>query len=710
TWTDPATIAAKGDNLGNHTATTTLNMANNDISNIHGAVFKDRDASNENIFTLYKSNGGLGVWNGLKNGTDFIIDEATRKTGVNNLSIYRGTDGGIPAAGLVAVSADGSGNVIWKSASALGAGDNLGNHTATQDLVMSSKNITGAANVTASGTVTGANITATTKTTTPAAQITTGAGAGKVAVSDASGNLTWTDPATIAAKGDDLGNHTATQDLDMTNKSIKNIYNGYIKNELQVLDRTTTNTNYFGLYKSNGIFSIYNSKQGGNAVSIDEATSNVGIGTGGSTPISKLHIVGDMTLNKDFKVGGTASTAGNSGTDGQVLISKGSGAAPNWVNASTIGDNLGNHTATTTLNMNKNIINNINVAYFADQIAANTNAYGIFKNNGALGIYNNSKSGNDLTISEATRRTWVNNLAIGLGTDGAGPAAGSVAVAADVSGNVVWKSPASLGVPGDNLGNHTATQALTMGYNVVNFNKSDGGKLQFLNSADGARIEHAATYVLKNVTGFKGESPGQFSWSNYSGAGTTEAEVMRLGATGNLGIGTNTPVAKLHVKATVDPIKLEGLITSTTSTDVSLVVGADGVVRKAMSPPPSRASYATNVIAAGASETINLTISPDVSLFVVQAQNGCYAAFSTFTSTGSVLVFTGGAAAGKPYSSSGVDLAGTNLSLTVAGVGGCADGTGGDSFNFEIKKSGSAITITNKGTSPRAYVLRQSEF
>lgn len=366
-----------GDNLGNHIATMDLDMSKKNILNIFNAYVKndlqiaDRDTNNSNYFSIYKNAGILGIWNNSKSGNDFQIDETTRKTGVNNLSIFRGTDGSIPAVGSIATAADNTGNLIWKSPNAVvgaqawallgntgttpgtnflgtsdnqdmvvktnniermriekagnvgigtispknkfsvsggplsqddwangdkflllgmtgankiteegnmgngyyagaitdvnnnplsvnsgfhawytavggawskkmtldpngnlnftGAlkigdlpagvatesllttdasgnvhklaagsfGDNLGNHTATQDLVMSSKNISGAANVTASGTITGANITATTKTTTPAAQITTGAGAGKIAVSDASGNVTWTDPATI---------------------------------------------------------------------------------------------------------------------------------------------------------------------------------------------------------------------------------------------------------------------------------------------------------------------------------------------------------------------------------------------------------------------------------------------------------------------------------------------------------------------------------
>ncbi|WP_431244160.1 hypothetical protein ACQ9BO_07225 [Flavobacterium sp. P21] len=90
------------------------------------------------------------------------------------------------------------------------AGDNLGNHIAEKDLDMNAKNIAGAANITATG-----------KTSTATAQISTGATTGYIATSvDATGNVVWTDPATISTKGDNLGNHIAEKDLDMNAKNI----------------------------------------------------------------------------------------------------------------------------------------------------------------------------------------------------------------------------------------------------------------------------------------------------------------------------------------------------------------------------------------------------------------------------------------------------------------------------------------------------------
>ncbi|RYJ38224.1 Collagen triple helix repeat protein [Flavobacterium anhuiense] len=171
TWTDPSAITVAGDNLGNHIATKDLDMNNQNISNAKNITAENITA--ENITA-----------NEEVRATNLT---ATIKTFTPALRIVNGA-----GTGKIAVS-DASGNLTWTDPSAITvAGDNLGNHIATQDLVMSSKNISGAANVTASGTVTGTNLTATTKTVTPAVQITNGAGTGKIAVSDASGNLVWT--------------------------------------------------------------------------------------------------------------------------------------------------------------------------------------------------------------------------------------------------------------------------------------------------------------------------------------------------------------------------------------------------------------------------------------------------------------------------------------------------------------------------------------
>ncbi len=56
--------------------------------------------------------------------------------------------------------------------------------------------------------------------------------------------------------------------------------------------------------------------------------AQVGIGT--ENPRTTLDVNGDLNIRKDLKVRGTNSTNGNPGTSGQVLVSSGPNAAPQW--------------------------------------------------------------------------------------------------------------------------------------------------------------------------------------------------------------------------------------------------------------------------------------------------------------------------------------------------------------------------------------------
>ena len=58
---------------------------------------------------------------------------------------------------------------------------------------------------------------------------------------------------------------------------------------------------------------------------------NVGINT--VNPLETLHVNGSLQLTNELSVGGTGTTAGNVGTNGQILVSKGIGNAPAWTTA-----------------------------------------------------------------------------------------------------------------------------------------------------------------------------------------------------------------------------------------------------------------------------------------------------------------------------------------------------------------------------------------
>lgn len=58
------------------------------------------------------------------------------------------------------------------------------------------------------------------------------------------------------------------------------------------------------------------------------AQAQVGIGT--SSPNSTLDVNGKTTLRKELRVGGTSTSVGNAGLNGQVLVSQGEGLSPVW--------------------------------------------------------------------------------------------------------------------------------------------------------------------------------------------------------------------------------------------------------------------------------------------------------------------------------------------------------------------------------------------
>ncbi|MBS7255982.1 hypothetical protein [Flavobacterium branchiicola] len=395
-WVNRSSFLAAGDNLGNHTATTNLDMTKHNVNNVNTANFADQVTANTNTYGLSKNNGNFTLYNGLKSGNDLLVNETTRKTSVNNLAITTSTDGNLPAANYLATSADANGNVVWKSPA----------NIVSDNQVQADWNTT-----------------------------------------------TATDPSYIKNKpaitgaGDNLGNHTATTTLNMAKNNISNINNAYFA------DQIGGNANTYYFYKNNGNLGLYNGLKAGNDLLINESTRKTSVNnlaittsTDGNLPVANyLATSADANGNVVWKSPASIVSANQVQADWNTTSTSDPSYIKNKPSITGAGDNLGNHTATTTLNMTKHNVDNINAAYFADQVAANTYKYGFYKNNGVLGLWSDRSNGNDFAINETTRRTSVNNLSIATGTNGVAPAAGNVATAADASGNVIWTKTEDFG-------------------------------------------------------------------------------------------------------------------------------------------------------------------------------------------------------------------------------------------------------------------------
>lgn len=97
---------------------------------------------------------------------------------------------------------------------------------------------------------------------------------------------------------------------------------------------------------------------------------------------------------------------------------------------------------------------------------------------------------------------------------------------------------------GDNLGTHTATQP-------IQYTTNDTDKIYFTQGggANGSKLAHSAGWGLDYYAGPNNAVAGVHRFLTGTASGWTEK--MRIGANGNVGIGTATPGATLDVAGTV---------------------------------------------------------------------------------------------------------------------------------------------------------------
>ena len=475
TWKSLTALPSNGDNFGNHTATQTLDMDNQDIKdakNINASNILTNNTSPGAIATrLYAQIPSSTGWADFVTisrqtaGSPLLVKWAVGSTGdtrseggANTFYIHQKTNKNDVSVNGYRLAIDDTGLV----------GIGLHNPKAKLDVGGGVRNfIDGVDDLLVKDDVEVDGIIFTSGFRMP-----TGAGNNLVLTSDATGNATWKSIGAIGGAGDDLGNHTATSNLNMATRNITNA-------------GTITATSFSG--------------SGASITNINAANISSGI----------LNTARIPNLNASQITTGTFSAARIPDLDASIITSGTFSAAriPD-LNASKItggvfdinripnipaskiiggvpGDNLGSHQASQHIYMNNNDIIN----------AGDINARRI-------------------------------RLSTGAGLN--------KVLTSDTSGNATWENP-----PGsDNLGNHTATRTLNMNTQDIKRAGDINGEALYATKVF-ARNTASGAYGSRVYAEIPREDGYSEFVTSSRGAGHSVLEKWSVGSTGNSRPTTN---------------------------------------------------------------------------------------------------------------------------------------------------------------------------
>lgn len=400
--------------------------------------------------------------------------------------------------------------------------------------------------------------------------------AGQILSTNGSGTLSWSNPSTGGG-----GDFFANGSVPMTGalQLQRNLIGG---NPGNVIDSGASAGNQFAIRTSDAdihLRTINNNNilftTSANERMRINISGNVGIGT--TAPNGKLDVKGSVVMSgatsgfSGFRVPAVAGSTvwqlpSADGATGQVLSTDGAGVL-SWTTPSAGGDNLGNHTATTTLQMGANLINSnggTNGLSFdsagrtyvtttsgsssyglnlANTSTASGSSSGILLQSGAKqtaiieAVVQGSNNDDDLVFS--TRGSNVMNERLRLTSTGNTQVAGALTLKGSVSGLTGFQA------------------AATAGATIWTLPMSDGTSGQVL-STNGA---------------------GTLSWvSATSSSVWSESGSDAYRSSGRVGMGTSSPTARLDVDGQGAGTTAVKIANSSNGTGLSLSTGSGSAI------------------------------------------------------------------------------------------------------------------------------------
>ncbi|WP_144282071.1 hypothetical protein [Chryseobacterium echinoideorum] len=335
---------------------------------------------------------------------------------------------------------------------------------------------------------------------------------------------------------------------------------------------------------------------------------------------TRLHV--DKTNGVTLKYGGIMSPSGNytfpqnNGTAGQVLVTDGAlptlttGAQLSWQNVSDLIQNNDWHiTGNTDIVAGTNFLGTTSANKVALEFRVNGERAGYIGDDntntvGAQGLYKTTLGYQAGMGTTGDRVTAIGNHALSQNTAQNNTAIGAFALQKNVTGQN------NMAVGDNTLVENTGRRNAAIGSNALNSNTTGEGNTAIGYRANASNVAGSFNTFIGSQAGEGVLATGAVTDANSSiaigrgttmGAGLTNAMVIgaygsvtqsnsmvlgalpgtyagvTVGAT-KVGIGTTAPSNTLHIVATADPLKLEGLQAGT-ATDEVLVVN-NNVVKK----------------------------------------------------------------------------------------------------------------------------------